>query len=184
MLQHTVRIHNSPWLKHPSDSDYSSKKPKTIGLKSWKWLRLEVGACGISWSPLEKAWNLQSWSTEKSHSLWVPFFGLGIFKGCYTILWNHTCNEFQFFQNFQDKPRNIIHKDISSTTLLVFFLKQTTDRQIDFLFWVLRYPNHCTGLEFLLEPAQNKICYRLHPKYTSFFCFLIVCSSAIWKLLF
>ena len=58
-----------------------------------------------------------------------------------------------------------------------FFLEQTTDRQIDLLFWVLRYPAHCTGLELLPEPPQNKICYRLHPKYTSFSCFSIICNS-------
>ena len=55
-----------------------------------------------------------------------------------------------------------------------FFPEQTTDRQIDLMFLVLRYPAHCTGLE-LIEPPQNKICYRLHPKYTPFFCFPIIC---------
>ena len=54
-----------------------------------------------------------------------------------------------------------------------FFLEQTTDRQIDLLFWVLRYPVHRKNF-------QNK----LHPKHTPFSCFLIICSSAIWKSLF
>ena len=36
-------------------------------------------ACGISWSELGKAWNLQGWSTKKPDSLGCPFFGLGIF---------------------------------------------------------------------------------------------------------
>ena len=156
-------------------------------MKTWKWLRVEVIACGISWSELERAWNLQEWSTKKPNSLGVPFFGLGIFKGCYTLLWNHTCNELRFFQNFQDKPRNfsgVFTKAFPQPPCLFFFLEQTTDRQIDLLFWVLRYPAHCTGLELLPEPPQNKICYRLHPKYTSFSCFPIICSSAIWKSLF
>ena len=48
-----------------------------------------------------------------------------------------------------------------------FFLEQTTDRQIDLLFWVLRSPAHCTALELLPEPPQSKICQRLYPKYMS-----------------
>ena len=46
------------------------------------------------------------------------------------------------------------------------------------------YPAHCTGLELFLELSQNKICYILHPKYTSFSCFPIICTSANWKSLF
>ena len=65
-----------------------------------------------------------------------------------------------------------------------FCLEQTTDRQIDLLFWVLKYPAHCTDLELLSEPPQNKICYRLHPKYTPLSWFPIIGSSAIWKSLF
>ena len=45
-------------------------------------------------------------------------------------------------------------------------------------------PAQCTGLELLPEPFQNKICYRLHWKYTTFSYFSIICSSAIWKSLF
>ena len=75
-----------------------------------------------------------------------------------------------------------IYKSISWTTLLVFFLE--TDLQIDVLCWVLRYPAHCTDIELLPEPPQNKIYYRLHRKYTSFSCSPIICSSAIWKSLF
>ena len=65
-----------------------------------------------------------------------------------------------------------------------FSLEQTTDINIDRLFWVLRYSAHCNGLELLPEPPKNKICYRLRPKYESFSCFPIICSSAIWKSLF
>ena len=151
-------------------------------MKTWKWLRVEVIACWISWSEFERVWNWLGQSTIKPHGLGVPFFGLGIFKRCYTLLWNRTCNELQFFQNFQDKNANfsgVFTKVFSLPSCLFFFLEQTTDKQIDLLFWILRYPAHSTGLEFLPEPPQNKICYRLHPKYTSFSCFPIFCSCAV-----
>ena len=68
---------------------------------------------------------------------------------------------------------------------LCFHLQeQITDRQIDILLRVLRYPAQCIGLERLPELPQNEICYRLHSKYTLFSCFPINCSSAIWKSLF
>ena len=67
---------------------------------------------------------------------------------------------------------------------LLFFLEQITDRQIDFLPWLLRYPAQCTGLEPLPESPQNKVCHRLHPEYTPFSCLPIICLSAIWKYLF
>ena len=57
---------------------------------------------------------------------------------------------------------------------LFFFLEHTTDRQIDLLLWALRYPIHCTLLEHFPQPPQNKICYRLHPKYTPFSCFPVI----------
>ena len=110
------------------------------------------------------------------------FFGLGIFEGCSKLLWNHICYDFQFFQNFQDKTRNFSEffaKSFPQPPCLFFFLEQITDRHIDLLFWVLRYPAHCTGLELPPEPPQNRICYILHPKYSSFSCFSIICSSAI-----
>ena len=65
-----------------------------------------------------------------------------------------------------------------------YFLEPITDRQIDLLFWMLRYPAQCIDLELLPEFPQNKICYILHPKYTPFSCFPIVCSSAISVSLF
>ena len=64
--------------------------------------------------------------------------------------------------------------EYSQPPCLFFFLEQTTDRQIDLLFWLLRYPGHFIALELLAEPPQNKICYRLHPKYTSFSRFPII----------
>ena len=104
-LPHTVLLHYLSWPKHPSESDYFNKGTQTIRLKTWNLLRVEVVACGISLSELEKAWNLQGWSTKKPYSL-VLLFGPEIFKGCNTLLWNHTCYDLRFFQNFQDKPRD------------------------------------------------------------------------------
>ena len=49
---------------------------------------------------------------------------------------------------------------------------------------IYSYPAHCTGLELFPELPQNKICYILHSKYTSFYCFPIISTSAIWNSLF
>ena len=106
MLPYAVLIHHSSLPKHPSKSDYSRDKPQMIGMKTWNWLQVEVIACGIYWSELEKEWNLQGWSTKKPHDFGVLSFGLGIFKGDNTLLWNHTCYDLLFFQNFQQKWRN------------------------------------------------------------------------------
>ena len=94
----------------------------------------------------------------------------------------HTCYDFQVFQNFKDKRRNIsgeFTKAFPRQSCLFFFWNRPLIHR-----WVLRYPAQCTGLELLHEPFQNKICHRLHPKYMPVFCFPIICSSAIWKSLF
>ena len=42
---------------------------------------------------------------------------------CNTLLWNDTCNELQFFQNFQHNPRNfsgIFREAFPQSTCLVF----------------------------------------------------------------
>ena len=62
-----------------------------------------------------------------------------------------------------------------------FFLEQTADTQIYLVFWVMRYHAKCTGLKRLDDSAQNKICYSLHPKYTPFSCFPLICLAAFWK---
>ena len=59
----------------------SVKIKQTIGLKTWNRLQVEVIACGISWSELEKALNLQGRSTKEPHSLGVLFLLLGFSKG-------------------------------------------------------------------------------------------------------
>ena len=102
---HIVFIHYSSMPKHLSKLDYSRKKPQRMCLKTWNWLQVEIIACGISWSELNKERNLQGWY---SHSLGVLFFYLWVFKGCNTLLWMHTFYDFRIFsQNFQNKHRNI-----------------------------------------------------------------------------
>ena len=63
-----------------------------------------------SLSKLEKEWNLQGWLTKTQHSLGVFYFNLGGFQGVWHTLWKLTW------------------KGISLTTLLVFFLEQSTAR--------------------------------------------------------
>ena len=139
---------------------------------------------------LEKEWNLQGWSTKKPDSLGVFYFGLGKgdrFKGCNRLLWKPSSNDLQAFQNSQDNPNfsGVFKKTFLQPPCLFLFLEQTTDdRKIDLLFFVLRYPVQCTGLELIPKSLQNKICNRLHPKCTPSACFPILCSPAIWKSLF
>ena len=138
-------------------------------------------ACGISCSELEKGWNLQGWSTKRTHGLGVLFFGIWIFKGCDT--WNHTGYGLRFPKTNLETSVEYLQRHFFNHPACLF-LEQITDRYIELLFWVLRYSVHCHGLELLQEPPQNKICYSLHQKYTSFPCFPITCSSAIWKSFF
>ena len=182
-MPHTLLIYYSSVPKHPSKSDYSTKTPQRIGWKTWKWLWVEVIACGVSWSEIQKEWILQGWLTKKPHSLVGFLFGVGVFKGCNTLLWKHTCNDLWVFKNDEDKPRNFsgVFLKVFPQPACFFFLEQTTDRQIDLLFWVPRYPAQLTGLELLFEPPQNIVYYKLHPTYTYFSCFPIIWSSAIWK---
>ena len=118
---------------------------------------MEITTCGI----------------PRQNSLGIFYFGLGVFKGCNTLLWKLTYYEHRVFQNFQDKPNFIgVFEKVFRQPPCLFFLEQTTDR-------LLRYPAQCTGPELFPEPLQNKVCYRLHPKCTPFSCFPIICSSAI-----
>ena len=148
-------------------------------MKTWNWLwEKEAIACGISWNELEIAWSLQEWSTKKLHSLGFLFFGKG-----FSLLWNHTCYGLWFFQNFEDKPRNF--SGVCTRTFpepsCLFFSKTDhlyTDRH--FVLGAEIYPAQCTSLELLHESPQNKLCYRLHLKYTGFSCFPIICSFAVF----
>ena len=140
-------------------------------------------ACGTSCSELEKGWNLQGWSTKRTHGLGVLFFGIWIFKGCDTLSWNHTGYGLRFPKTNLETSAKYLQRHFFNHPACLF-LEQITDRYIDLLFWVLRYSFHCHGLELLHEHPQNKICYSLHQKYTSFPCFPITCSSAIWKSFF
>ena len=99
-----------------------------------QWIRKDVEFVGII-------------NNKKTHSFGVSFFGLGIFKGCSTLLWNHTCNELRFFQNFQDQPRNfsgVFTKAFrQSLGLLINWNRPLIDRQTfssgfwDTLWWWL-----------------------------------------------
>ena len=102
-----------------------SKSPAKIGFKTLSWLKVEVKTCRISWSELEKEWNLQGWSTKKLRSLGILFFGLRVFKGCNTLLWKHTCYDLQVFQNIEGK-----HRIISQV-----FTKTFLQPPCLFLFW-------------------------------------------------
>ena len=129
-----------------------------------------------SWSKLDKEWNLQGWSAQKPHSLGVFYFGLGVFKGCNTLLRKLTCYDLQDLQKFQDKPNfSGVFKKAFPQPPCLFFSEQPTDNI---------YSAHCTSLEPFPELPENEICYLLHPKYTYFSCFPIICTSAVWKSLF
>ena len=121
--------------------------------------------------------------TKTPHSLGVFYFGLG---GVTHFYGSSLAMTFEFSR-------------ISKTNLiLVEYLKGRFLNPIACFFWnrplIDRwifcsrcwdiYPVHCTGLEIFPELSQNKICYILHPKHTSFSCFSIICTCAIWKSLF
>ena len=141
-------------------------------------------------SKLEKEWNLQGWSTKKPDSLAVFYFGLGR-EG---MVSSGVAHFYESPLEMTFKPSRISETTLTSVKYLkrhffnhpaCFFLEQATDdRKIYILFFVLRYPVQCTGLELIPQSLQNKICNRLHPKCTPFVCFPIICSPAIWKLLF
>ena len=63
-----------------------------------------------------------------------------------------------------------------------YFFSKTDHLYIErhFVLGAEMYPAHCTSLELLHESPQNKLCYRLHPKYTGFSCFPIICSFAVF----
>ena len=157
-------------------------------MKTRKWLWVEVIVCGIFWSELEMAWNLQGWSTRKPYSLGVLFFGLGVFKRFYTLSLNHTCSNLRFFQNFQDKSRDfsgVFTKAFPQQPCLFFFSGADhwqKDRP-SVLGAEIPCPLHWPRTSSWTSPKQNLL-QITSKNYTSFFCFPIICSSAIWKSLF
>ena len=150
MLPYTFLIHYSSMPKHPSKSDCFIKKPPKNRFED---MELTAGGSYSMWnsfSELEKKRNLQGWSINKSHSLGVFFFGLGVFKGCNTLLWKLTCYDLRVFQNFQDKPRNFRG-----------YLQRLFLIHLVFFFWnrpLIKTQTFCTGcfqctcLELLPEP--------------------------------
>ena len=84
-----------------------------------------------------------------------------------------------------------LQRHISSTTQLVFFWNRPLiDRWSSVLAAEIPCPlyytrtSSWTKIKWNKNLNQNKICYRMHAQYTSFFCFLIICLSPIWKFLF
>ena len=142
-------------------------------------MELTVGgviACGISWSKLEKKWNLQRWSTKNLHILWFLLIVLGVFKHDITHFYGSTlAMTFEFSRISKTNLETSVEylQRLFLNHPAYFPLEQTIDRQTDLLLWVLRYPAHCTDMELLPESPQNKICYRLHPKNTPFSCLLM-----------
>ena len=93
--------------KHPSESEYSNKNPPNNRFED---IEMTAGGSYCMWNFLEQIRKEVEFAmaiNKKTTQFRVPFFGLGVFKWCYALLWNHTCNELQFSQNFQDKPRNL-----------------------------------------------------------------------------
>ena len=157
-------------------------------MKTWKWLRVEVVACGFSWSELERAWNLQGWSTKKPHSLGVPFFGLVYSRGVahfYRITLAMNSDFSRISNTNLETSVEYLQRHFLKPPSCFFFLKQTIDKHTDLLFWVLRYPSHCTDIELLPELPPWKICYRLHPKIYLFLLFpnnLLLCNLKVFIL--
>ena len=145
---------------------------------------MEVIERGISWRKLEKAWDLQGRSTRTI--LGVLFLALGFSRDVthfYGIALAMTFDFSRISKTNLETSVEYLQRHFFNH-LVCFILEQTPDRQIHLLFLVLRYPAHCNGLELLPESPQNKFCYRLHPKYTAFSCFPVVCTSPVWKSLF
>ena len=140
-------------------------------------------------------WNFLEWIRKgmefarviNKKTIGVLFFGLGIFEGCYTLSLNHTCSDFRFFQNFQDKPRKfsgVFTKTFPQPPCLFFSGADhcQTDRPL-VLGAEIPCPLHWPRNSSWTFPKQNLL-QITSKKYTSFFCFPIICSSAIWKSLF
>ena len=85
-----------------------------------------------------------------------PFLAL-VFSRCVTHLYGITLAMTLSFSRISKTNLETSMEDLQRHFLdptCFFFLEQTNDRRID-LFWVLRYPAYCTGLELLPEPPQN-----------------------------
>ena len=148
-------------------------------------MELTAGGSYRTWNILEKIRKGVGFTrTINQDNFRGPLFGLGIFKRCNTLLWNRTCYDFSRISKTNLETSVEYLQRHFFNHLVCFILEQTPDRQIHLLFLVLRYPAHCNGLELLPESPQNKFCYRLHPKYTAFSCFPVVCTSPVWKSLF
>ena len=70
-MQFSFTTHHSPNIFL---NQTISVKKQTIGLKTCKWLRVEVIACGISWSELQRAWLVNKKATQYRGSLFWPWY--------------------------------------------------------------------------------------------------------------
>ena len=116
-------------------------------------------------SHLEKKWNLQVWSTKKPH-LWKKHFHGSTLAMTFKFSIISKIN----LETSVDYLQRHFHNH--STCFFFFFLEKTTDRQIDLLFWVLRYPAQYADLELRPEPAQNKNLLQITSKIYAFLLFL------------
>ena len=73
-------------------------------------------------------------SKNVAQSKGLPFW-LGGFSRGVTLLWKLTCYYLWVFQNFQDKPNfSGVFKKAFPQLPCLFFLEETSDRQMDLLF--------------------------------------------------
>ena len=133
-------------------------------MRTSNWLRVKVIACRISCSELKRG-DQQKNTWFKGPLLWTfkNFFStFWIFKGCNTRLWNHTCCGLPFPKPNLETSADYLQRHFINHPACLF-LEQITDTYIDLLFWVLRYPVHCCGLD-LLPPG----CLSLLKSYCHF----------------
>ena len=124
---------------------------------------------------------------QKRHIVWGLLFWPGGFsRGITHFYGSSLAMTFEFFRISQTNLNSVEYLKIHflKHPACVFWNRPLIDRWIFFSKCWDIYPAHYTGLELFLELHQNKICYILHPKYTSLPCFPIICTSAIWKSLF
>ena len=174
--------------KHPSKSQYFRKIPKN----RFEDMELTADGSNNMWSflsKLEKEWNLHGWSTKLQHSLGV-FYGGGGGGGCSRgVTHFYRSSLAMIFESFRISKTNLNSVEYLKRHFLnhlaCFFWNSPLIERWTFCSrrWDI-YPALCIELELFPELPQNKICDILHPKYTSFSCFLIICTSAAWKSLF
>ena len=124
---------------------------------------------------------------QKPHIVWGLLFWLGGFsRGITHFYGSSLAMTFEFSRICQTNLNSVEYLKIHflKHSVCFFWNRSLVDRWNFFSKCWDIYPAHYAGLELFLELHQNKICYILHPKYTSLPSFPIICTSAIWKSLF